>query len=40
MFTAAPVLTLRGSLHAALLALYDEAAGRLVGFRRAASAKA
>jgi len=39
MFAAAPVLTLRASLGCALLALYDEAAGRLVGFRRAASAK-
>jgi len=39
MFAVAPVLTLRASLGCALLALYDEAAGRLVGFRRAASAK-
>jgi omega-6 fatty acid desaturase (delta-12 desaturase) len=37
MFAAAPVLTFRSSLRSALLALYDEAAGRLVGFRRAAA---
>jgi len=39
MFSEAPVLTLRTSLRSLSLALYDEAAGRLVGFRRAAAAR-
>ena len=36
MFAEAPVLTFRTSLRSLFLALYDEASGKLVGFRQAA----